>query len=74
MRPPTTQRCLKAMIFPLKTNIKTIEFYFRGLDLQCRTPETGFPCCEIEKDNFRDSHGKQVRAENKESFESKVLK
>ena len=49
-------------------------FDFGGLDLQYRTPEIGFQSCEIEKDNFRDSQGKQNRTKNKESFESKVLK
>ena len=34
----------------------------------------GCPGCEIEKDNFRNSQGKEIRTENKESFESKVLK
>ena len=33
-----------------------------------------FPSCEIEEDNLRVSHGKQIRTKNKESFESKVLK
>ena len=33
-----------------------------------------FPSCEIEEDNLRVSHGKQVRTKSKESFESKVLK
>ena len=35
-----------------------------------RCPKTIFPGCEIEKDNFRDSQGKQIRTENKEAFES----
>ena len=33
----------------------------------------GILSCEIEKDNS-ESQGKQIRTENKESFESKVLK
>ena len=33
----------------------------------------GFPSFEIEKDNFRDSQGRQIRTEDKESFDSKVL-
>ena len=33
-----------------------------------------FPSCEIEEDNLRVSHGKQIRTKNKESFEFKVLK
>ena len=49
-------------------------FNFGGLDLQYRTPEIEFPSCEIEKENLRDSQGKQIRTQNKESFESKVLK
>ena len=50
------------------------EFYYTGLGQQCRTPEMEFPSCEIEKDIFRVSQGKQIRTNNKESFESKVLK
>ena len=42
--------------------------------MQYRTQEIGFPSCEIKKDNFRDSQGKQIRTKNKEAFESKVLK
>ena len=33
-----------------------------------------FQSCEIEEDNFKVSHGKQIRTKSKESFESKVLK
>ena len=33
-----------------------------------------FSSCENEGDNFRVSHGKQIRPKYKESFESKVLK
>ena len=65
-------------IFTLKTNIEnpfeTIEFYFAGLDLQYTTPEMRFPSCEIEEDNFRFSHGKQIRTKSKEPFEFKVHK
>ena len=50
------------------------EFYFGGLGLQYRTPAIGLPSCEIENDNFRDSQRRQIRTENKRSFESKVLK
>ena len=71
---PITQRYLKTIFYSLKTNIQKTGFHFRGLDLQYRTPEIGFPSCEIEKDNFRDSQGKQIGTENKKSFESKVLK
>ena len=69
MRPPLAQRCLKTIFFPLKTNIQKTEFYFGGPDLQYRTPKIGCPSYGIEKDNFRDSQGKQIRTENKESFE-----
>ena len=61
-------------MFTLRTTFETTEFYFAGLDLQYRTPEMRFPSCEIEEDNFRVSHGKQIRTNSKESFESKVLK
>ena len=61
-------------MFTLKTTFKTTEFYFAGLDLQYRTPEMRFPSCEIEEDNFRVSHGKQIQTKSNESFESKVLK
>ena len=74
MRPPITQRCLKTIFFLGRLTFKNTEFYFGVLDLQYRTPEIGFPGCEIEKDNFSDSQGKQIRTENKESFGSKVLK
>ena len=37
-------------------------------------PEIGFPSCEIEKENFRDSQGKQIWTKDMESFESKVMK
>ena len=56
------------------TTIKKTEFYFAHLDMLYRTPEIGFPSCEIEKENFRDSQGNRIRTENKESFESKGLK
>ena len=42
--------------------------------LPYRMPEMRFPSCEIEEDNFRVSHGKQIRTNRKESFESKVQK
>ena len=61
-------------IFLGRQTFKKNEFYFGGLDLQYRTPEIGLPSCEIEKDHFKDSQGKRIQAENKESFESKVLK
>ena len=31
----------------------------------------GFPSCEIEKDHFTDSQGKQIRIENKEPLNQK---
>ena len=51
----------KNQSFPLKTNIQN-DRYFGGLavDLQYRAPEMGFPSCEINKENFRDSQGKQI--------------
>ena len=61
-------------MFTLKTTFETTEFYFTGLDLQYRTPKMRFPSCEIEEDNFRVPHGKQIRTKSKESFESNVLK
>ena len=42
--------------------------------MQYRTPKLRFPSCEIDKDNFRDSEWKQIRADHKESFEYEVLK
>ena len=50
------------------------EFHFEDLDLKSSTLEIGFPSCAIEKDNFIDSQGKQIRTENKESFQAKVRK
>ena len=72
MKPPITQRCLKPYLFFEDKHSKVLSFTsdFGGLDLQYKTPEIGFPSCEIEKDNFRDSQGKHIRTENKESFES----
>ena len=58
----------------LRTNIEKNRVYFGGLDLEYRTPEIVFPKCEIEKDNFKHSQGKETGTENKESFDSKVLK
>ena len=57
----------------LEDKLSKTEFYFRGLDLQHRTPERGFLSCESEKNKFKDSQGKQTRTENKASFESKIL-
>ena len=74
MRPPITQRCLKTIVFLGRQTFKKTEFYFGGLYLLYRTPEIGYPSCEIEQDNFRVPQGKQIRAEKKESFESKVMK
>ena len=61
-------------IFFFEDNIQRLSFYFGDLDLQCSAPEAGFPSCEIEKDSFRDSQGKQIRTEDEKSLESKVLK
>ena len=74
MMPPVTQRCLKTILFLFRQTFKKTEYYFGGLDLQYRTPEIEFPSCGIEKGNFKDSQGKHIRAENRESFLSKVLK
>ena len=48
------------------------EFHFEDPDLKNCTLEIGFPSCAIEKDNFTDSQGKQIRTENKESFQAEV--
>ena len=74
MRPPITQRCLKMIFLLCRQTFKATESYFASLDLQYRTPEKWFPSCEIEEDNLRVSHGKQLRTKNNESVESKVLK
>ena len=47
------------------------EFHFEDPDLKKSTLEIGFPSCAIEKDNFTDPRGKQIRTENKELFEPK---
>ena len=49
-------------------------FHFEEPDLKSSTLEIGFPSCAIEKDNFPDSQGKQIRTENKESFQAEVGK
>ena len=48
-----------------------IEFHFEDPDMKNSTLEIGFSSCAIEKDNFTDSQGKQIRTENKESFQPK---
>ena len=48
------------------------EFHFEDPDLKNSTLEIGFPSCAIEKDNFTDSPGKQIRTENKESRKSET--
>ena len=50
------------------------EFHFEDPDLKNSTSAIGFPSCAIEKDNFIDSQGKQIRTENKESFQTEVRK
>ena len=50
------------------------EFHFEDPDLKNSTLEIGFPSCVVEKDNFIDSQGKQIRTENKESFKAEVRK
>ena len=47
------------------------EFHFKDPDVKNSTLRIGFPNCAIEKDNFIDSQGKQIRTENKESFQSR---
>ena len=49
-------------------------FHFEDPGLKNGTLEIGFPICAIEKDNFTDSQGKQIRTENKESFQAEVRK
>ena len=50
------------------------EILCEDADLKNSTLEIVFPSCEIEKDNFVDSQGKQLRTENKESFQVEVRK
>ena len=50
------------------------EFHFEDPDLKNSMFEVGFPSCAVEKDNFIDSKGKQIRTENKESFQDEVRK
>ena len=50
------------------------EFRFEDPDLKNSMSGIGFPSCAIEKDNFTDSQGKQIRTENKESFQAEVRK
>ena len=47
------------------------EFHFEDLDLKDSTLEMGFPSCAIEKDNFTDSQGKQIRTEKNSLFKPK---
>ena len=49
------------------------DFHFEDPDLKNRMLEIGFPSCEIGKKNFTDSL-KQIRTENKESFQAEVRK
>ena len=50
------------------------EYHFEDPDLKNSTLEIGLPSCAIEKDNFTDSQGKQIRTENKESFQAEIRK
>ena len=50
------------------------EFHFEDSNLKYSTVEIGFASCAIEKDNFTDSQGKQIRTEKKESFQAEVRK
>ena len=51
-----------------------MSFYFEDSDLRNSTLEIGFPSCAIEKGNYLDSHGKQIRTVNKESSQAKIRK
>ena len=73
MRPPITQRCLKTTFFSLKTNQINIQRDFGGLDLQYKTQEIGFPCCEIEKATSGTLKGRKFERKNMGSYEPKVL-
>ena len=53
---------------------KKTKFYFGGQEQQYRAPEVGFPSCEIQKDNLRDSQREQSRTVNEESFEANAQK
>ena len=50
------------------------EFHFEDPDLKSSTLEIGFSSCAVEKGNLTDSQGKQIRKENKESFQAEVRK
>ena len=61
MRPPITPRCLKTIFCPLKTNIQK-GVLFRRPRSAVQNARNGFPSCETEKDNFRDSQGTWVES------------
>ena len=65
---------LRNALLPLLSTFKITEFHIEDPDLKSSTLEIGFPSCAIEKDNFIDSQGKQIRTENKEFFKAKVRK
>ena len=48
------------------------EFHFEDPDLKKSTLEIGFLSCSVEKDSCIESQGKQIRTENKESFQAEV--
>ena len=50
------------------------QFHYEDVDLKDGKLELGFLSCAIENDNFIDSQGKQIRTENKESFQAEVRK
>ena len=50
------------------------EFQFEDPDLKSSMLEIGFPSCAMEKDSFTDSQGKQIRTENKKSFQAEFQK
>ena len=50
------------------------ESHFENPDLKNIMLEIGFPRCAVEKDSFIESRGKQIRMENKESFQAEARK
>ena len=50
------------------------EFHLEDLDVNNSTLEIGFPSFATEKDNFIDSQGRQIHAENKKYFQAEVRK
>ena len=65
---------LEPSFFLMISAFEISEFHLEDQDLKNSMLEIGFPSCAIEKDKFIDSQGKQVRTENKESFQAEVRK